>query len=77
MKWHPWYFAYLGESGWILLAFTNLFTMAIFSPSFKPDEALCIYDNRLIEISLHFFHLEQPILEAIIGFVDTSASTNA
>ncbi len=51
--------------------------MAIFSPSFKPDEALCIYDNRLIEISLHFFHLEQPILEAIIGFVDTSASTNA
>lgn len=51
--------------------------MAIFSPSLKPDEALCIYDNRLIEISLHFFHLEQLILEAIIGFVDTLASTNA
>ncbi len=48
--------------------------MAIFFLSFKPYEILCIYDNRLIEISLHFFNLEQPILEAILGFVDTSTS---
>jgi hypothetical protein len=77
MKWHPWYFAYLGKRGWILSAFTNLLTMAIFSLSFKLSEALCICDNRLIEISIHFFHLEQPILEVIIGFVDSSTSIDA
>jgi hypothetical protein len=77
MKWHPWYFAYLGKRGWILLVFTNLLTMAIFSFSLKPYEALCICDNRLIEICIHFFHLEQPILEAIIGFVDSSSSIDA
>ncbi len=59
--------AYLGR-GWMLLSSTNLFITTFFSSQFKPCEVFLI--------SIHFFHLEEPTLEAVTRSMDTSTFTN-
>jgi hypothetical protein len=51
--------AYLGR-GWIFSSSTNLFITTFFPSQFKPCEVFLI--------SIHFFHLEEPTLEAITRF---------
>ncbi len=51
--------------------------MTFFSHSLKPCKALSIYDYRLIEILIHLFHLERPILEVVTWSMDTSTLTYA
>jgi hypothetical protein len=59
--------AYLGR-GWIFSSSTNLFITTFFSSQFKPCEVFLI--------SIHFFHLEEPTLEAVTRSMGTSTFTN-